>query len=150
MPPGPSPKRWQRGHACDWKMAFPRSKSRPPRSALTTIFFLLAAGEQSRWHQVTSDEVWHHYEGEGLELLVAPPTMDRVARLVLGPVSATQRPVYTVPAHWWQAARPLGAYALAGCTVGPGFDFADFRFLRDDAALSQRLLAIDPAAAALL
>ncbi len=120
---------------------------RAPRSALTNILFLLAAGESSRWHRVTSDEVWHYYEGEGLELLVAPPQMDRVARVVLGPVTAGQRPAYTVPAHWWQAARPLGAYALVGCTVAPGFDFADFTFLRDDAALSQRVAAIDPPAA---
>ena len=123
---------------------------RPTRSAVTTIFFLLQAGEQSRWHRVSSDEVWHYYEGEGLELLVAPPTMDRVARLVLGPVGETQRPVYTVPAHWWQAARPLGSHALVGCTVGPGFDFADFSFLRDDETLSQRLRAIDAPAAALI
>jgi predicted cupin superfamily sugar epimerase len=123
---------------------------RPPRNAITTIFFLLQAGEQSRWHRVMSDEVWHYYEGEGLELLVAPPTMDRVARLVLGPVSTDQRPVYTVPAHWWQAARPLGSHALVGCTVGPGFDFADFAFLRDDETLCQRLRAIDAPAAALI
>jgi uncharacterized protein len=37
--------------------------------------------------------------------------------------------VHTVPAGCWQAARPLGAYALVGCTVGPGFDFADFAML---------------------
>jgi predicted cupin superfamily sugar epimerase len=76
--------------------------------------------------------------------------MDRVARLVLGPVTSAQRPVYTVPAHWWQAARPLGRYALSGCTVGPGFDFADFSFLRDDGTASQRLRDIDPDAATLI
>jgi predicted cupin superfamily sugar epimerase len=73
-----------------------------------------------------------------------------VARVTLGPVAAGRRPAYTIPAHWWQAARPLGAFALAGCSVGPGFDFADFSFLRDDAALSQRLAAIDAPAAAYL
>ena len=51
---------------------------------------------------------------------------------------------------WWQAARPLGSYALAGCNVAPGFDFADFSFLRDDESLAQRLAAIDPPAAAYL
>ncbi|MEY4761280.1 MAG: hypothetical protein RLZZ200_1136 [Pseudomonadota bacterium] len=126
------------------------SDGRPPRSAITTIFFLLQEAEHSRWHRVASDEVWHYYEGEGLELLVAPPTMDRVARLVLGPVGSAQRPVYTVPAHWWQAARPLGSHALVGCTVGPGFDFADFSFLRDDEPLCQRLRAIDAPAAAFI
>lgn len=123
---------------------------RGERRALTGIFFLLAQGECSRWHRVTSDEAWHWYEGEPLELLVAAPRLDRVARVVLGPVSATQRPTYTVPAHWWQAARPLGTHALTGCNVGPGFEFADFSFLRDDEALSQRLAAIDPSAAACL
>ena len=123
---------------------------RASRSALTNIFFLLARGEVSRWHRVASDEAWHYYEGDGLELLVAPPRLDRIARLTLGPADARQRPVYVVPAHWWQAARPLGAYALAGCTVAPGFEFADFSFLRDDATLSQRLAAIDPDASALL
>jgi len=49
-----------------------------------------------------------------------------------------------VPAGWWQAAEPLGEYAYVGATVGPGFDFADFAFLRDDAAASERLAALRP------
>jgi uncharacterized protein len=123
---------------------------RPPRAALTSIHFLLAAGEQSRWHRVRSDEVWHFYEGEPVELLLAPPRVDRIARVELGPVDPGRRPAYTVPAGWWQAARPLGSYGLVGCTVGPGFDFADFSFLRDDAQLAQRLAALDAEAATLL
>jgi hypothetical protein len=123
---------------------------RPLRAALTSIHFLLAAGEQSRWHRVRSDEVWHFYEGEPVELLLAPPRVDRIARIELGPVDHSRRPTYTVPAGWWQAARPLGAYGLVGCTVGPGFDFADFSFLRDDAQLAQRLAALDAEAATLL
>jgi predicted cupin superfamily sugar epimerase len=47
-----------------------------------------------------------------------------------------------VPADWWQAAEPLGDYVYAGATVGPGFDFADFAFLRDDAVASARLAAL--------
>lgn len=121
---------------------------RPPRSALTGIFFLLAEGQCSRWHRVRSDEAWHWYEGAPLQLLVGTPLLDHVARLVLGPVTERQRPTYTVPAHWWQAAQPLGGYALVGCNVGPGFDFADFSFLSDDAVLAQRLAALDLAAAA--
>jgi len=46
-----------------------------------------------------------------------------------------------VPAGWWQAARPLGGYVLAGCTVGPGFEFADFTFLRDAAEAVEALRA---------
>jgi predicted cupin superfamily sugar epimerase len=52
--------------------------------------------------------------------------------------------VCTVAAAHWQAARTLGDYALTGCTVGPGFDFADFTILADDAATAARLLAMWP------
>ncbi len=104
---------------------------RPERSALTTIYFLLTAGEVSRWHRVASDEVWHHYEGAPLELFTADPGFEAIARHVLGPAGDAARPVHTVVADDWQAARSTGAYTLVGCTVGPGFDFADFQMLRD-------------------
>lgn len=86
------------------------------RSALTTIYFLLVAGTYSAWHRVTSDEVWHWYEGEPLELLTRSGTV----------VLDADHRVHVIRAGEWQAARPLGAYALVGCTVGPGFEFDDF------------------------
>jgi predicted cupin superfamily sugar epimerase len=49
-----------------------------------------------------------------------------------------------VPAGWWQAAGPLGAYAYVGATVGPGFEFSDFTFGRDDTAFMAALERIDP------
>lgn len=106
------------------------------RAALTSIFYLLPAGAISRWHRVGSDELWHHYEGAPLELLLVPPDMLRLERLRLGPLGVEQAPVRCVPATWWQAARPLGAYTLVGCTVGPGFEFSDFELLstRNEAA----------------
>lgn len=112
------------------------------RSALTTIYFLLAAGERSRWHRVLGDEVWHFYEGDPLELLWTPSVDRAVERCRLGATDDTRR-VAVVPAGAWQAARPLGAYALVGCTVGPGFDFADFALLADqpDGAAALRRLA---------
>ncbi len=103
-----------------------------PRNALTTIFFLLPEGEVSRWHQVDADEVWHFYEGEPMELLSFDP-VSRECRVVnLGPVAFNMQPVHVVPAGWWQAARPLGAYSLVGCTVAPGFEFSGFRMARGD------------------
>ena len=86
------------------------------RSAITTIYFLLVEGTFSRPHVVQSDEVWHFYEGDPLELTVGD---ERVT------LDANHR-VHVVPARVWQSARPLGAYALVGCTVGPGFEFEDF------------------------
>ena len=102
------------------------------RSALTTIYFLLVAGNHSRWHVVRSDEAWHYYEGDALELLVVDPDCLTVRRTLLGPAAEAQAPVRVVPAAHWQAARSTGAYTLVGCSVGPGFDFADFKLLRDD------------------
>lgn len=105
---------------------------RDDRSAMTTIYYLLARGDHSRWHRVASDEIWHFYEGDALELFRAPPDLARVERVRLGPAGAGVRPVEVVPAGWWQASRSTGAFTLSGCTVGPGFEFADFAFLRDD------------------
>lgn len=118
---------------------------RPARSALTTIDFLLASGERSAWHRVRSDEVWHLLEGGPLRLWLMPPALDAVEAATLGPLDAQgAAPRRVVPAGWWQAAEPLGDYAYVGATVGPGFDFADFSFLRDDAAASARLAALRP------
>ncbi|MGH9309551.1 MAG: cupin domain-containing protein [Vicinamibacterales bacterium] len=102
---------------------------RAGRSALTTIYFLLAAGEVSRWHRVASDEVWHYYEGDPLELLSADASFDAVVRRMLGPVSDGVEPVHVVRAGDWQAARSTGSYTLVGCSVGPGFEFSDFELL---------------------
>ena len=95
------------------------------RSALTTIYFLLVEGTASAWHRVQSDEAWHFYEGDAIELLTRDRENDdpHVTRL-----DADQR-VHVVRAREWQAARPLGAYTLVGCTVGPGFEFADFEMV---------------------
>jgi len=101
------------------------------RAGLTTIYFLLVAGTHGRWHQVTSDEVWHLYEGGPLELLELDELGDALSRHLLTPVGAGGSPVHAVASRNWQAARPLAAYALVGCTVGPGFDFRDFRMLAD-------------------
>lgn len=104
------------------------------RSAVTTIFFLLKAGQFSRLHQVTSDEIWHYYEGDPLELVWGPLDGTPCERRVLGLVAEEQSPVLSVPANDWQAARTLGDYTLVGCTVAPGFEFHNFRMLRDSAA----------------
>ena len=119
------------------------------RAALTTIYFLLTAGTFSRWHQVKSDEVWHLYEGGPLELLELDLAARSFRRHRLAAVDADEaRPVCVIGAGSWQAARTMGPYALMGCTVGPGFDFADFRMLADDAAAADVVRAEWPELAA--
>jgi predicted cupin superfamily sugar epimerase len=103
------------------------------RGAGTAIYFLLRSGEVSHWHRVDATEVWHHYAGDPLEVAIAavdataPEGAGTVTHHVLGTdLAAGERPQLVVPAHAWQAARPLGAWTLVGCTVAPAFDFAGF------------------------
>jgi len=124
---------------------------RGPRAALTTIYFLLPEGCVSRWHRVRSDEVWHFYEGGPLELLELDAANRDLSRHRLAPVGGTAgAPVCTIRAGMWQAARPLADYALVGCTVAPGFDFADFHLLADDAEFASVVRAEWPELAELL
>lgn len=102
------------------------STPRGPRAALTCIDYLLEAGQKSRWHVVTSDEIWHYHGGAALELLVFGPEDGVLSRHVLGPPAPGRHPTGVVRAGEWQAARSVGDWSLVGCDVGPGFDFADF------------------------
>ncbi len=112
---------------------------RGERSALTTIYFLLVEGQRSRWHRVSSDEAWHFYEGDPLVLVSCDPALERCEHVRLGAWDGTARPAHVVPAGHWQAAKSAGAYTLVGCTVGPGFDFADFAMLSDDPDTASRV-----------
>jgi hypothetical protein len=109
-----------------------------PRAASTAIYFLLPAGAFSAFHRVRSDEVWHHYDGDPVALhVLAESGVCSVVRLGRD-LASGEAPQAVVPAGAWQAAEPVGGrYALCGCTVAPGFDFADFE-LAERAALAAR------------
>jgi hypothetical protein len=95
------------------------------RAASTAIYFLLARGERSHWHRIDVVEVWHFYAGAPLELEIA--ANGRRELITLGnDLAAGQRPQAVVPAQAWQAAQSLGDWTLVGCTVAPGFEFAEF------------------------
>ena len=110
-----------------------RARDLQERAALSIIHFLLPAGQVSRWHRVDSDEVWTHLDGEPLRLhrfdgvVANEAILDRTS------------PLQVIPAGEWQAAEPLGAYALVACFVAPGFEFADFTLMSDDAASAAKL-----------
>ncbi len=105
--------------------------SHASRCALTSIYYLLQRQELSRWHTVEADEIWHFYAGAPLELFAYEPMARAFVRRVLAPPSAQSEPAAVIPAGTWQAARTLGDYSLVGCSVGPGFEFADFRFVSE-------------------
>ncbi|MFY9261097.1 MAG: cupin domain-containing protein [Gallionella sp.] len=105
--------------------------ARGKRAALTTIFYLLGAGQISRWHVVESDEIWHFYAGTTLELFAYDPSTRTFKTYVLGHLASGGQSVAIIPAGVWQAARVVSGHALVGCTVAPGFEFSDFRFIAD-------------------
>lgn len=96
------------------------------RAHSTAIFFLLQAGEVSRWHRVDAAEVWHFHKGAPLELKIAKEG-ECAQRFILGAdIENGERPQIVVPPNAWQSARSLGGYTLLGCTVAPGFEFSRF------------------------
>ncbi|KZB51360.1 hypothetical protein AUP42_18055 [Thalassospira lucentensis] len=98
------------------------------RSTGTAIYYLLTPDTFSGMHILTSDEIFHHYLGDPVEQLQL--YADGSHRLVeIGnDLLAGQKPQMIVPKNVWQGARLKqgGKFALLGCTVAPGFDFADF------------------------
>ena len=111
------------------------------RSVSTAIYFLLEKGNFSAFHQITSDEIWHFYTGQALDILELS-TAGELRCTRLGPdILQGEVHQYVVRANTWFASRDTagGAFSLVGCTVAPGFDFADF-CLADRSAL----LAIFP------
>ena len=99
------------------------------RAVSTAIYFLVTAQSPSRMHRVRSDEIWHFYAGDPLEMLQLHGD-GRGERILLGSdFERGERPQVVVPRDVWQGVRvaPGGSYALVGATVAPGFDFADFQ-----------------------
>jgi uncharacterized protein len=98
------------------------------RAAGTAIFYLLESGTFSEMHRLASDEVFHFYLGDPVEMLQLFP--DGTGRtLILGSDLTEGQLVQTVvPRGVWQGSRlaPGGALALLGCTVSPGFEYADY------------------------
>ena len=94
------------------------------RGAVTSIYYLLRAGEVSAWHRVDAVEIWHYHAGDALKLELSVDGVATQSHL-LG-VGDGAWPQVVVPVGAWQSARPEGAWTLVGCTVAPAFEFAGF------------------------
>lgn len=97
------------------------------RGHSTAIYFLLEKDDVSAWHRVKdASEIWHFHAGAPLRLDLYDET-DGHSHAILGvDLPHGERPQAIVPAGCWQTARSLGDWTLVGCTVAPGFDFAQF------------------------
>lgn len=100
------------------------------RLAGTAIYALVTRTDFSAMHRLKTDEIWHFYAGEPIELLLLHPEGRSEVVLLGAEVLAGQKPQFTVPAGVWMGARPRkdapDAYSLFGCTLAPGFDYTDY------------------------
>ncbi|QCP49550.1 cupin domain-containing protein [Trinickia violacea] len=127
--------------------------SEASRSASTCIYYMLCDGAYSAWHRIRSDEIWHFYAGDPLDVHV----LDDAGQLVthrLGNALLRDDAVFqaVVPGGCWFAAEcpalegeAEAGFALVGCTVAPGFEFSEFELADADA-----LVAAHPSHAALI
>jgi predicted cupin superfamily sugar epimerase len=99
------------------------------RVAYSAIYCVQTRADFSGMHRLTTDELWHFYDGAPIELLLLHPD-GRGELTILGrDLEAGQRPQLLVPRDVWQAARPIGgddAWSFFGNTLAPGFEYADF------------------------
>lgn len=116
-----------------WYAEVYRSPAAPGgRGALSTIYYLLGAGERSHWHRIDATEVWHHYDGDALELSSWAEGAELEVVRLGSAIDRGEQPQAVVPPRIWQAATPLGAWSLVGCTVAPAFEFAGFELASPD------------------
>lgn len=111
------------------------------RSASTCIYYMLCDGAYSAWHRIRSDEVWHFYAGDPLDVHVIDAT-GHLTTHRLGNALARDDAAFQaiVPAGCWFAAEcaaldgeaNAAGFALVGCTVAPGFEFSDFELADED------------------
>ena len=109
------------------------------RSICSAIYFLLERGDISVLHRIKSDELWHFYAGASLTVHVITPRGAYYPLRLGCDIAAGEQFQAVVPAGCWFGAEipANGAYSLVGCTVAPGFDFADFE-IGDREQLLQR------------
>ena len=83
-----------------------------------------ATGERSAWHRIDAAEVWHLYAGGPVLMRISRDGSTVMEHRLGTDLTAGERPQVVVPARAWQAAEPLGPWALVGCTVAPAFVFS--------------------------
>jgi predicted cupin superfamily sugar epimerase len=99
-----------------------------PRSVSTAIYYLLTPGTFSEMHRLPTDEVFHFYLGDPVEMLQLYPEGRGEVIRIGNSLAAGERPQVLAPGNGWQGSRLArgGQFALLGTTVAPGFDFADY------------------------
>jgi uncharacterized protein len=108
--------------------AFERGRYAGPRNIATAIYYLLEPDSFSRMHRLGSDEMFHFYAGDPVEMLQLQSHGSATIIRIGNDLARGQRPQVLVPRGVWQGSRlaPGGKWALLGCTVSPGFTYSDY------------------------
>jgi predicted cupin superfamily sugar epimerase len=106
------------------------------RNAMTSIYFMLEQGDFSAFHRIASDELWHFYDGGTLAVFEIKAD-GSLTRHLLGTTEGAFPKTVITAGSWFASRVEEGAFVLCGCTVAPGFDFADFE-LAGRAALQKQ------------
>lgn len=100
------------------------------RNYSTAIYFLLEENSFSAFHRIQSDECWHFHTGDAVDIHVLHPNGNDELIKLGGNIEMGEQYQAVVPAGAWFAFKTNGQYTLVGCTVSPGFDFADFELTK--------------------
>jgi len=109
------------------------------RNICTGIYFLLEGNNFSAFHRIKSNEMWHFYAGQALEVLELSGNQELICTRLGPDIAGGEVLQHVVPANTWFASRVAsgGSFALVGCTVAPGFDFADFEMAERAALIAE-------------
>ncbi len=112
----------------------------------SSIYFLMQPGDFSALHRLTGPELWHHYSGAPVEMLLLDPSTLSHSLFILGDdLTAEQRPFYGVAQGIWMGARTMGDWSLVGTTMAPPYSPAAFEI-----GLAADLVIEFPSAATLI
>jgi len=109
------------------------------RNFCTAIYFLLSGNNFSAFHRIKSDELWHFYDGDMLQIFVIDESGAlRIIELGREPDKGQVFQAVVTKGHWFASRCSASeGFSLVGCTVSPGFDFRDFEMADRNDLLSQ-------------
>jgi predicted cupin superfamily sugar epimerase len=109
------------------------------RNHSTCIYFLLTSADFSAFHRIRQDEIWHFYDGSPLHLHLLSETGQHSIHRIGRALEKGEVPQFVVPGGHWFAAEVIepNSYSLVGCTVAPGFNFADFELASEKVLLGR-------------
>ena len=110
-----------------------------PRNFSTAIYFLMPGSSFSAFHRIKSDELWHFYDGDMLEvIIITQQGAMEVIRLGRNTAAGEVYQAVVLKGQWFASRCSVkDGFSLVGCTVSPGFDFADFEMADRDILTQQ-------------